>query len=80
MRHQTSPRWQYVNSLVHNYLSIILNELREKISESISLELTPLTDFDNSKLIQQTIDLVGAGILLVDEAHTILVKKGVLND
>lgn len=71
---------QYVNSLVHNYLSIILNELREKISESISLELTPLTDFDNSKLIQQTIDLVGAGILLVDEAHTILVKKGVLND
>ncbi|MCT4380607.1 phage portal protein [Leuconostoc pseudomesenteroides] len=71
---------QYLDSLIHNYLSIILNELHEKISESISLDLTPLTDFDNSKLIQQTIDLVGAGILPVDEAHTILVRKGVLNE
>lgn len=71
---------QYIDSLIHNYLSIILNELREKISESIELDLTPLTDFDNSKLIQQIIDLTGAGILPADEAHAILVKKGVLND
>lgn len=71
---------QYLDSLIHNYLSIILNELREKISESIELDLTKLVDFDNSKLIQQTINLVGAGILPVDEAHTILVKKGVLNE
>lgn len=71
---------QYLDSLIHNYLSIILNELREKISESVGLDLTPLTDFDNSKLIQQTINLVGAGILPTDEAHTILVKKGVLNE
>ena len=71
---------QYLDSLIHNYLSIILNELREKISESIELDLTPLTDFDNSKLIQQTIDLVGAGILQPVEGHAILVKKGVLNE
>lgn len=71
---------QYINSLIHNYLSIILNELREKISESIELDLTPLTDFDNSKLIQQIIDLTSVGILPTDEAHTILVKKGVLNE
>lgn len=71
---------QYLDSLIHNYLSIILNELREKISDSIGLDLTPLTDFDNSKLIQQTIDLVGAGILPTAEAHTILVKKGVINE
>ena len=71
---------QYLDSLIHNYLSIILNELHEKISESVELDLTPLTDFDNSKLIQQTIDLVGAGILPADEAHTILVRKGVLNE
>jgi HK97 family phage portal protein len=71
---------QYLDSLIHNYISIILNELREKISESVGLDLTPLTDFDNSKLIQQTIDLVDAGILPTDEAHTILVKKGVINE
>lgn len=71
---------QYLDSLIHNYLSIILNELHEKISDSIELDLTPLTDFDNSKLIEQTISLVGAGILQPVEAHTILVKKGVLNE
>lgn len=71
---------EYLDSLVHNYLSIILNELHAKISDSIELDLTKLVDFDNSKLIQQTIDLVGAGILPTDEAHTILVKKGVLNE
>lgn len=71
---------QYLDSLVHNYLSIILNELREKISESVALDLTPLTDFDNSKLIEQTISLVGAGILQPVEAHTILVKKGLINE
>lgn len=69
---------QYLDSLIHNYLSIILNELHSKVSDSIELDLTPLTDFDNSKLIQQTIDLFGAGILPVDEAHAILVKRGVL--
>lgn len=71
---------QYLDSLIHNYLSIILNELHEKISESVELDLRPLTDFDNTKLIQQTIDLVGAGILPADEAHTILVKRGVLSE
>ena len=71
---------QYLDSLIHNYLSIILNELHAKISDSIELDLTPLTDFDYSKLIQQTIDLVGAGILPVAEAHTILVKRGVLSE
>lgn len=71
---------QYLDSLIHNYLSIILNELHSKISDSIALDLTALTDFDNSKLIQQTIDLVGAGILPTDEAHAILVKRGVLNE
>ncbi|WP_188351138.1 phage portal protein [Leuconostoc pseudomesenteroides] len=71
---------QYVDSLIHNYLSIILKELHAKISDVIALDLTPLTDFDNSKLIQQTIDLVGAGILQPVEAHTILVKKGVINE
>ena len=71
---------QYVDSLIHNYLSIILNELHTKISESIELDLTKLVDYDNSKLIQQTIDLVGAGILQPVEAHTILVEKGVLNE
>lgn len=71
---------QYLDSLIHNYLSIILNELHTKISDSIELDLTKLVDFDNSKLIQQTIDLVGAGILQPVEAHTILVKKGVLNE
>lgn len=71
---------QYVDSLIHNYLNIILNELHTKVSDSIGLNLTLLTDFDNSKLIQQTIDLVGAGILQPVEAHTILVKKGVLNE
>lgn len=71
---------QYLDSLIHNYLSIILNELHSKISDSIGLDITPLTDFDNSKLIQQTIDLVGAGILPTAEAHTILVKRGVLSE
>ena len=71
---------QYLDSLIHNYLSIILNELHEKISDSIELDLTKLVDYDNSKLIQQTIDLVGAGILPVDEGYAILVKKGVLNE
>ena len=71
---------QYLDSLVHNYLSIILNELHSKISDSIGLDLRPLTDFDNSKLIQQTIDLVGAGILPVNEGHAILVKRGVLSE
>ncbi len=71
---------QYLDSLIHNYLSIILNELREKISESVELDLRPLTDFDNSKLIQQTIDLVGAGILPVAEGHELLVKRGVLSE
>lgn len=71
---------EYLDSLIHNYLSIILNELHEKISDSVELDITPLTDFDNSKLIQQTIDLVGAGILPVDSAHTLLVKKGVINE
>jgi len=71
---------QYLDSLIHNYLSIILNELREKISESVELDLRPLTDFDNSKLIQQIIDLTSVGILPTDEAHTILVKKGVINE
>lgn len=71
---------QYLDSLIHNYLSIILNELKLKISDSVELDITPLTDFDNSKLIQQTIDLVGAGILPATEAHTFLVKKGVLNE
>lgn len=69
---------QYLDSLIHNYLSIILNELHEKISESIGLDLTPLTDFDNSKLIQQTIDLVGAGILPTAEAQQLLKNKGVI--
>ena len=71
---------QYVNSLIHNYLSIILNELHSKISDSIALDLRQLTDFDNSKLVEQVIGLVGAGILQPVEAHTILVKKGVIND
>lgn len=71
---------EYLDSLIHNYLSIILNELHSKISDSVELDIRPLTDFDNSKLIQQTIDLVGAGILPTDEAHTLLVKKGVLNE
>ncbi|MFK8256129.1 phage portal protein [Leuconostoc mesenteroides] len=71
---------QYLDSLIHNYLSIILNELREKISHQIELDITPLTDFDNTKLIQQTIDLVGAGILPAVEAHEILVKRGVLSE
>lgn len=71
---------QYLDSLIHNYLSIILNELKLKISDSIELDITPLTDFDNSKLIQQTIDLVGAGILPPIEAHEILVKRGVLSE
>lgn len=70
----------YVQSLIQNYLSVVLNELHEKIGDSIELDTTPLTDFDNTKLIQQTIDLVGAGILPADEAHTILVNKGVLNE
>lgn len=71
---------QYLDSLIHNYLSIILNELREKISHQIELDITPLTDFDNTKLIQQTVDLVGAGILPAVEAHEILVKRGVLSE
>lgn len=69
---------QYLDSLIHNYLSIILNELHSKISDSIELDVTPLTDFDNSKLIQQTIDLVGAGILPATEAQAILKNKGVI--
>ncbi|MBZ6011242.1 phage portal protein [Leuconostoc gelidum] len=71
---------QYVDSLIHNYLSIILNELHTKISENIGLDLRPLTDFDNSKLVEQVIGLVGAGILPADSARTILVEKGVLNE
>lgn len=71
---------QYLDSLIHNYLSIILNELHEKISESIELDLTPLTDFDNSKLVEQIINLTTVGILQPVEAHTILVKKGVINE
>jgi len=70
----------YVQSLIQNYLSVVLNELHTKVSDSIELDLTPLTDFDNSKLIQQTIDLVGAGILQPVEGHTILVEKGVINE
>lgn len=69
---------QYLDSLNHNYLSIILSELRAKISDSIELDLTPLNDFDNSKLIQQTIDLVGSGILPVAEAQQLLKNKGVI--
>lgn len=69
---------QYLDSLIHNYLSIILSELRAKISDSIELDLTPLNDFDNSKLIQQTIDLVGSGILPVAEAQKLLKNKGVI--
>lgn len=69
---------QYLDSLIHNYLSIILNELHSKISDSIGLDITPLTDFDNSKLIQQTIDLVSAGILPATEAQAILKNKGAI--
>lgn len=69
---------RYLDSLVHNYLSVVLNELREKVSDSIGLCLTPLTDFDNSKLIKQTIDLVQAGILPAPEAQAILKNKGVI--
>ena len=69
---------RYLDSLVHNYLSVVLNELREKVSDSIELDLTPLTDFDNSKLIKQTIDLVQAGILPATEAQAILKNKGVI--
>lgn len=69
---------RYLDSLVHNYLSIVLNELREKVSDSIELDLTPLVDFDNSKLIQQTIDLVQAGILPATEAQQLLKNKGVI--
>jgi len=71
---------QYLDSLIHNYLSIILNELHEKISDSIELDLTKLVDYDNSKLIQQTINLVGAGIIPATEAHKILIEKGVINE
>lgn len=69
---------RYLDSLVHNYLSVVLNELREKVSDSIDLDLTPLVDFDNSKLIQQTIDLVQAGILQATEAQQLLKNKGVI--
>lgn len=70
----------YVQSLIQNYLSVVLDELHEKISDSIELDTTPLTDFDNTKLIQQTIDLVGAGIASTAEARELLKNKGVLND
>lgn len=70
----------YVQSLIQNYLSVVLDELRTKISDTVELDTTALTDFDDTKLIQQTIDLVGAGILPATEAHEILVNKGVLNE
>lgn len=69
----------YLDSLVHNYLSIILNELHVKISETIKLDLTPLTDFDNSKFIEQLSELVSSGILRADEAKQLLIKKGVID-
>lgn len=69
---------RYLDSLVHNYLSVVLNELREKISDQIELDITLLVDFDNSKLIQQTIDLVTAGILPATEAQQLLKNKGVI--
>lgn len=69
----------FFDSLIHNYLNVVLSEIKSKINDSIDLDLTKLVDYDNSKLIQQTIDLVGSGILQIDEAHEILVKKGILN-
>lgn len=69
----------FFDSLIHNYLNVIINELRAKVNDSIDLDLTKLVDYDNSKLIQQTIDLVGAGIVPTEEAYKILVKRGVLN-
>ncbi|MDC2815439.1 phage portal protein [Leuconostoc suionicum] len=69
----------FFDSLIHNYLNVIINELKTKVNDSINLDLTELVDYDNSKLIQQTIDLVGAGIVPTEEAYKILVKRGVLN-
>jgi len=68
----------YVQSLINNYLSVILDELRLKLSSDIEMDLSKLIDFDNSAFIQQTIELVSNNILDVDEAHTLLVKRGVL--
>lgn len=70
---------QYLDSLVHNYLSIILNELITKISDSICLDLSPLTDFDNSDYKKFVFDLVDKGIIDSDKALEMLKKKGLID-
>lgn len=69
----------FFDSLIHNYLNVILSELKNKIDFSIDLDTSKLIDFDNTKLIKQISDLVSNGIVPADEAHEILVKKGILN-
>lgn len=74
----TEIRQQYVTALVNLYLNPILFELKEKLSNDLVADSSILVPQKNTDVISDIVSLVTNGILDVDEAHTLLVKRGVL--
>ena len=75
----TEIRQQYVTALVNLYLNPVLFELKEKLSNDLVADTTILVPQKNTDVISDIVSLVTNGILTADEAHLILIEKGILN-
>lgn len=67
----------YVNGL-NRYIEPLLSELRYKLDSGISLNMNQITDYSNQETVSNLINLVDKGIVMPEEAHTILQSKGVI--
>lgn len=75
----TEIRQQYVTALVNLYLNPVLFELKEKLASNLVADSSVLVPQKNTDVIADVVSLVANGILTADEAHLILIEKGILN-
>lgn len=67
----------YVNGL-NKYIEPMLSELNMKLGGGINIDMQSITDYGNQQLTSNLINLVDKGIVGTEEAHELLLKKGVI--
>ena len=67
----------YVNGL-NKYIEPMLSEINTKLGGNISIDMQSIIDYGNQQLTTNLINLVDQGIVATEEAHDILLSKGVI--
>ncbi|WP_108730302.1 phage portal protein [Weissella cibaria] len=67
----------YVNGL-NKYIEPMLSEINTKLGGGINIDMQSIIDYGNQQLTTNLINLVDKGIVATEEAHDILLSKGVI--